>query len=536
MKLSMANRVIYAAAFAASLLIPDTSLSAQNNANCRVQHDEPSDAAKALSREDYPAALELYRKMATSDPDQSKSGVILTLLGQNKLKESEDLAQAWVKAEPDNADATETLGEVFFREAELGDVKTMMLATQKLDPCHARNYLLASQLDSIMANFKSSKDHIDLAYKLEPDDIDIREAWIDTLPRDLRLEQEKSLLKEPDLLSPDEKKSLEKEVKDAALPKDECKLVTPVTQTKIAIKSGTYAIGMPVKFNGTTRILQVDTGASGITLSRLGAVGLGLVREDTSMIGGIGDSGNVKSSIAHVASLKVGDLEFRDCRVDIIEKYEALDDVLGLIGMDVFRNFLITLDIGREKVNLEPLPKRPDEKAPETQSLATTAPTQMGGQTGGKTGEGSLQWHNRYIAPEMADWTQIFRIGHNVMVPVQLNDKINRLFIMDTGSSALIISTAAAQAVTKVRYDPRDSLTGLSGQVSKIFATGKFKLSFGELFQPIESITAVDTSKISHDVGLEVSGFLGMPVLHSLILHIDYRDNLIKFERGPDPW
>jgi hypothetical protein len=234
----------------------------------------------------------------------------------------------------------------------------------------------------------------------------------------------------------------------------------------------------------------------------------------------------VKTSITHVASLKIGELEFHDCRVDIVEDYQALDNQ-GLIGMDVLRNFLITLDIGREQVRLEPLPKVPDATVATTQKLETDAP---------RASEEAPEWHDRYIAPQMADWTRIYRVGHDLLVPVELNDSIWKLFILDTGAGSVLISTDAAKTVTTVRSDPADSLSGLSGQVKKVYATGKFKLAFADIYQKITSIMAIDTTSISHREGIEVSGFMGMPLLRTLILHIDYRDNLIKFEQGPIKW
>jgi hypothetical protein len=46
-------------------------------------------------------------------------------------------------------------------------------------------------------------------------------------------------------------------------------------------------------------------------------------------------------------------------------------------------------------------------------------------------------------------------------------------------------------------------------------------------------MTSIDTSNLSHDTGVEISGFLGDPVLLHLAVHIDYRDNLIKFDYDP---
>ena len=43
-------------------------------------------------------------------------------------------------------------------------------------------------------------------------------------------------------------------------------------------------------------------------------------------------------------------------------------------------------------------------------------------------------------------------------------------------------------------------------------------------------MTAIDMTSISHDAGVEVSGLIGAPALFQVVLHIDYRDNLVWCE------
>jgi hypothetical protein len=69
--------------------------------------------------------------------------------------------------------------------------------------------------------------------------------------------------------------------------------------------------------------------------------------------------------------------------------------------------------------------------------------------------------------------------------------------------------------------------------VDKVYSTRNFDLIFGGLKQRVDSMTAFDTTSLSEDVGVEVSGFLGAPVLNRMILRIDYRDNLVKFDYDP---
>jgi len=76
-------------------------------------------------------------------------------------------------------------------------------------------------------------------------------------------------------------------------------------------------------------------------------------------------------------------------------------------------------------------------------------------------------------------------------------------------------------------------IRGISGQVEKVFAAGKFTLAFAGLRLDSPSMTAIDTTKISHGAGMEVSGLIGAPALTLLALHIDYRDNLVWCEYSP---
>ena len=44
--------------------------------------------------------------------------------------------------------------------------------------------------------------------------------------------------------------------------------------------------------------------------------------------------------------------------------------------------------------------------------------------------------YDRYIAPEMKDWTRVYRVGHDLLLPASLNDSPPKLFIVDTGAFA----------------------------------------------------------------------------------------------------
>jgi hypothetical protein len=76
-------------------------------------------------------------------------------------------------------------------------------------------------------------------------------------------------------------------------------------------------------------------------------------------------------------------------------------------------------------------------------------------------------------------------------------------------------------------------ISGISGKVEKVYDSGRFTLTFAGLRLDSPSMTAIDMTKTSHDSGVEVSGLIGAPALFQLVLHIDYRDNLVWCEYTP---
>jgi predicted aspartyl protease len=508
-------------------------------ATCVVNKNAPSDAEAALSREEYATALDLFGKMAATAPDESRSGTIRTLLEQSKVSDAEAQAHGWVKEQPTNAHAVETLGEVLFRKGMLEEAYRTNQSAMALDRCMPRAYLMDSAYEDVTANFAFSKKHIDVAHALAPNDPEIRWAWMRTLSRKRRLEEEASLLTDAgNLLNARDTARLKdnlEHAKDGS--RDECSVSVPTATTTIPIKAimdgpnWVQGLALDVYFNGKRRRLEIDTGAGGLVLSRGAAAGLGLLREEKTFSGGIGDKGEVATSIAHVESVRIGNLEFHHCAVEILEKRSALD-IDGLIGGNVFSKFLLTLDFPKQQLRLDSLPPRPGEKPAALESLNTVEdrPAEAGGESGDSE---EPKPHDRYIAPVMKDWTPVYRVGHELLLPMRIGSSAEKLFIVDTGSDSMLISPDAAREVTKVHTDSSTRLSGISGEVNKVYETGEFTLSFAHLQQHVENMTSIDTTKISHDTGVEVSGFLGATILQLLTVHIDYRDNLMKFDYDP---
>jgi hypothetical protein len=108
-------------------------------------------------------------------------------------------------------------------------------------------------------------------------------------------------------------------------------------------------------------------------------------------------------------------------------------------------------------------------------------------------------------------------------MPTVINGKKHTLFIVDTGSFTNMIDINFAKQLTHTE-DTLYFSRGLSG-FSKLSKTGSFTADFAGLRLPVTGMDSLDLSRFKG-----VHGFFGYPTLQQLVMHIDYRDNLVLFE------
>jgi len=261
---------------------------------------------------------------------------------------------------------------------------------------------------------------------------------------------------------------------------------------------------------------------------------------------GIGEKGQRDAYFAVADDVRIGDLEFKDCVVTVSEKSMGLDDEDGLIGADVFSSYVVDIDIPGGMLRLTPLPKRPEDSVAKA-SLASEADSDLDPEEQAESVRGSQHEQipvpekstaaatlprlpkDRYVAPEMAKWSPVYRISHDLLIPTHVNDSKAMLFILDTGAFSNMMSNKAAGTVTKVWSDNSFKIKGLSGDVNKTYSLDKAILQFGNVRQPTQAMAAIDLSSISKNLGVEVSGFIGFATFRQLEMKIDYRDGLVQF-------
>jgi hypothetical protein len=108
--------------------------------------------------------------------------------------------------------------------------------------------------------------------------------------------------------------------------------------------------------------------------------------------------------------------------------------------------------------------------------------------------------------------------------------------IQQAWTQKLSRAPAAAREVTKVHGDSSITIKGLSGNVKKVYSADKAILQFGHLRQENQDMVAIDFTRISDNIGTEISGTLGFTLLRFLDIKIDYRDGLVDFEYDRKRW
>jgi tetratricopeptide (TPR) repeat protein len=502
--------------------------------HCAVEHFVATAADQAFVMQDYAKAESLYRAMLARSPEMAAAGVARSELGQWKLDEALGTVEIAVALQPKSAMLTAVLGEVRLQRGELDESTAAFNRALQLDPCYGRVHADMARQLRLEGMFATAQRNLDTAHELSPDDSAIGEEWAKSHATPLTMERRIDRLKEQlqhEGLSETKRTALNSSIKALqSRERGDCVMVTAFAPTTLKMKpiskksEPVYAMGLEVDLNGHKSLLKLDTGASGLLISQAAAKNAGLVAEAEIKTGGIGDDGPADTYVTHVEDIKIGAMEFRNCMVRVLEQPDALD-VDGLIGSDVFRRYLVTLDMPGLKLGLAALPKIPEETAEGEIALNTT------GENAGTTTQTVL--HDRYIAPEMKDWTKIYRMEHELIFPTKIGSGPTKLFILDSGTSRGLISQEAAREVTELWSDGRTQVRGISGNVSTSYRAANVSFQFAGVQQLSQRMTAIDTSDVSRRAGVEIGGFVGFPTMRELVITIDYRDNLAHVVYDP---
>ena len=443
-----------------------------------------------------------------------------------------DTADAYAAAakakelDPAAAETRVALGEVYFRQGKLADAEAEFIAVINSGANNARAYFCLALTSRAVSYYAREKRLLDKAHGLDPTDPDITPEWISTLPAEERTKALNDYLLQGANGDPDTRKWLQSEIKlrqtDPLADSHLCRMVSNTKASEIDLRplpdeKDLEGYGLDVAVNGATSRLLLDTGADGILITKKTAEKGHVTKIIDTRFAGFGDKKPARGYVGHADDIVIGDMEFHDCTVEVIEKGPMSDE--GIVGPDVFSDFLVDMDMPHRKLRLGELPTRPGEAAhPPTLELDPDAVP---------------EFHDRYVSPEMKDYTPIFRFEHMLLIPTRVNDLPPKLFLIDTGAYTSIVTPETAREVTKVASESDVEFEGLSGRVKKLYVGGEMTLTFAGLRQTNLDILSFDEKNVSDSVGTEISGTLGFRLLVLLDMKIDYRDGLVAFRFEP---
>ncbi len=325
----------------------------------------------------FAEAVEKYQAILKADPTlvPAQSGLIHGLQHQQKIDEAALEATTALAAQPNSPELLASMGDVQFRLAEMAKAETSYLKAVKLDPKELRAYLGLARLYNAYSLHRHAYDEIEAAYAIAPNDPDVQRLWFDRMGRRARVAAIEAYLAGAHPDDPEETEYLQHYLAFLKATIDQpihaCKLVSTIEHTDTRLERvlrdprHIAGYGLTVKLNDRNSRLLLDTGASGILISRKSAEKAGLRHISDIRYQGLGDKGMQGGYLAVADHIRVGELEFSDCVVHVADR-TSLADEDGLIGADVFGSYLIDIDFPAEKLRLSPLPKRPDDNVAPT--------------------------------------------------------------------------------------------------------------------------------------------------------------------------
>jgi len=378
------------------------------------------EARRLLYAGRYEQAAERYRALLAGDPGwgEGYDGLVRALLAAKKTPEAyQAFAQALNRA-PNTAGAQTAAGRAMFRGGELKKAAEAFDAALKLDPRYASAVSGVARLASCTSRFQTAERLAAVAHQLAPDDPEMIVAWAETVKD--RGERIQALEKALAIYDRDSESAPRLEhqiaVEKAVAGRRTRVLESPYQRYELGLERLSV---LPPEFSPTrlpkgfiVRVqlnarpglrLVLDTHPRGILINRSAARKAGLERLDQD---------------EYVArEVRLGGLAFSNFPVTVADPQGLALREDGYLGSDVFEQFIATIDFPKAVLSLEPFP---GEARPPVARAADA------------------------VRPLASGFTEFFRFGLSMLLPVSVKGEVPRLFSVDSTSPTDIITDGKA--------------------------------------------------------------------------------------------
>lgn len=282
----------------------------------------------------------------------------------------------------------------------------------------------------------------------------------------------------------------------------------------ISSRGGLGGLVVPVTLNGGKPVrCLLDTGASGLHLSPSAARKAGLEPVSAGTVFGGGGDGDHASARA-LTSLRVGDLVVENAVAQVAEReLDPAARYAGILGLDPFSSFRISLDLKKARLLLERLPE-PEEAMP--------AEPESG--------------------PALRISPRLTRAGESLLLDVEgqllVGATLRRggavrdaLLLLDTGADRSVLDGRIARELGPLPGAATGgSVRTYGGQAAALGSIAGLSFEVGDLESANRSVTVIDLGWRARLSGFAVDGYLGLDLMKGKRLVLDLRRGTVRLE------
>ena len=499
--------------------------------------DEGIDAMSAYRHGNYQLAIPLLRQAIVGRPKDSEltAALVASLVHERLIDEASAEAEKAGAAFPDSAEVLGAQGDLAFYLGDMGAAERFYKLSLKQKET-ARSLIGLCRLYRSASMFRTSRMVLFRAHQVGPEDAAVQEAWAEIISADkkstLAASNPLASVVKADSVAVDQlQKRLEGHRPNQLTDPPSVANIPLEVMQSVGVVNGCV---LRATFNGKIPLrLFVSTTQTGISIENTTAI-LRLQQsmdpEDWVRLNrGIDgkplapsfwtNSGAAAMRIPHYPGVfaantcEIGNITLRYCVAPAIGN-EAFSHntvtgrvssaVDGYIGLNMFSEFLVTLDFHGGMLHLQRQAERPVD----------------------------TQGYDREVSPETASYLRLFRFGNTFMLPVAVNGLSPRLFLLSTATNVSQLDEKFATEILKIRKTDI-AMTKAGMKVKDVFQVENVDLQFGKFEQknkrmPVVDLTGTGTNEI------RVAGVLGLPVLSLFRITLDYQNGLAKFEPNYD--